>query len=36
MLTSGAELPFIAGLGAITGGFVFYAVIERSKTALEH
>lgn len=36
MLTSGAELPIIAGLGAITGGVVFYVVMERSKDALNH
>jgi hypothetical protein len=36
VLTSGAELPIVAGLGAITGGLVFYAVMERSKGALNH
>jgi hypothetical protein len=36
MLTSGAELPIVAGLGAITGGLIFYAVMERSKGALNH
>jgi hypothetical protein len=34
VLTSGAALPFIAGLGAISGGIVFHAVMERSKTAI--
>jgi hypothetical protein len=33
MLTKGAELAFIAGLGAIIGGIAFYAVMERSKPA---